>query len=85
MRFFFLALESNDDDSGESDDDGSGSGLLPSLYVSQCFELSVDQVILLFSSRVLSSRVTIFSIFSFDVSRSKTFLVSIYESLMCLR
>ena len=85
MRFFFLALESNDKDFNESDDNGSGSGLLPSSYVSLCFELSIDRVILLLSSRVLSSQVTIFSIFSFNVSRSKTFLVSISESLICLR
>ena len=42
---FFLALESDEDNSDESDDDGSGSGLLPSSYVLLCFELSVDQVI----------------------------------------
>ena len=61
MRIFFLALESDGDDSNESDDDGSGSGFTSGLCVSLCFELSVDQVILLLSSRLLSSRVTIFS------------------------
>ena len=85
MRFFFLALDSDDDDSDESDDDGSVSRLLPSLYVLLCFELSVDRVILLLSSQVLSSRVTIFSIYLFDVSRSKTSLVSNSESLIYLR
>ena len=84
MRFFSLALESDDDDSNKSDDDGSESGLFPSLNVFLCFELSVDRVILLLSSQVLSSRVTIFTVSSFEVSRSKTFLVSVYESLICL-
>ena len=85
MLFFFFALESNDDDSDESDDDGSGSGVLFSLYVLLCVELSVDWVIWLFFSRVLSSRITILPIFSFDVSRSRTSLLSISESLLCLR
>ena len=76
MRFFFFALESNDDDSDESDDNGSGSEFTSGLFFSLCFELSIDQVILLLSSRVLSSRVPIFSIFWFNVSCSKTSLVS---------
>ena len=54
MRLFFLALESDDNDSDKSDDDGSGSGFNSGSCVSLCFELSVDQVILLLSSRVLS-------------------------------
>ena len=45
MRFFFLALESDDNNSGESDDNGSGSGFTSGSCVLLCFELSVGQVI----------------------------------------
>ena len=44
MLFFFFALESDDDVSDESDDEGSGSGFNSGLYVFSCFELSVDCV-----------------------------------------
>ena len=83
MRFFFLALESDDDDSEELDDDGSGSGFTSGSLFLLCFELSIDRVIWLSSSRVLSSQVPICSIFLFDVSRSKTSLVSNSKSLIC--
>ena len=42
--FFFFALESDDDISDESYDEGSESGFTSGLYVSSCFELSVDRV-----------------------------------------
>ena len=84
MCFFFLALESDDNESDESDDDGSGSGFTSGSCVLLCFELSVDVVILLLSSRFLPSQVTIFSIFLFDVSCYKTSLVSNSESLIFL-
>ena len=61
VRFFPLALESYDDDSDESNNDRSGCGVLPSLYVLLFFKLSVDRVIWFLSSWVLSSQVTIFS------------------------
>ena len=44
MLLFFFDLESDDDVSDESDDEGSGSGFTSGSYVSSCFELSVDQV-----------------------------------------
>ena len=52
VRFFFLSIESDDDDSNESDEDGSGSGFTSGSCILLCFELSVDRVILLLSSRV---------------------------------
>ena len=55
MLFFFFALESDDDVSDESDDEGSGSGFASVSCVSPCFELFVDRL-----SSLLSSRVTIF-------------------------
>ena len=55
MLFFFFDLQSDEDVSDKSDDEGSGSGFTSGSYVSSCFELSVDRVKLL-----LSSRVTIF-------------------------
>ena len=84
MRFFSFALESDGDDSDESDDYSSWSGFTSGLCFSLRFELSIDQVIWFSSSQVLSSRVLIFSIFWFDVSRSKTSLVSNSEYLICL-
>ena len=42
---FLLALESDDNYSDKSDNDGSGSGFTSGSCVSLCFELSVDQVI----------------------------------------
>ena len=83
--FFFLALESDDDDSDESDDDSSGSRFTSGSWFLPRFEISIDRVIWLLSSRVWSSRVPILSILLSDVSRSKTFLVSDSESLICLR
>ena len=85
LFLFFFGAESDDDESEESDDDGSGSRLTSGLLFLLHFELSTDQVILLLSSRVVSGRVPIFSIFLFDVSRSNTSLVSNSESLINLR
>ena len=48
------------------------------------FEISVDRVIWLFSSRVVSNRIPKFLLFRFDVSCSNTSLVSNYESLIYL-
>ena len=44
ILFFFFALESDEDVSDESDDEGSGYGFTSGSYVSSCFELSVDHV-----------------------------------------
>ena len=44
ILFFFFALDSNDNVSDESDDEGSVYGFTSGLYVSSCFELSVDHV-----------------------------------------
>ena len=52
MLLFLFALDFDEDVSGESDDEGSGSGFTFGSYVSSCFELSFDQVSLLLSSRV---------------------------------
>ena len=52
MFFFFFALEYDEYVSDESDNEGSGSGFTSGLCVYSCFELSVDQVSLLLSSRV---------------------------------
>ena len=41
---FFFALESDEDASDKSDDEGSGSGLSSDLYIYSCFEISVDRV-----------------------------------------
>ena len=42
--FSFFALESDDDVSNESDDEGSVSGFTSGLSFSSCIELSVDRV-----------------------------------------
>ena len=59
LAFFFFALESDEDISGEYDDDGSGSGFTSGLCVYSCFELSVDRVSLLSSNRVTISVVSV--------------------------
>ena len=41
----FFALEYDDNDSGESDDNGSGSRFTSGSCFLLCFELSVDRVI----------------------------------------
>ena len=48
-----LAIESDDNDSDESYNDGSGSGFTSGSFFSLLFELSIDRVILLLSSRVI--------------------------------
>ena len=50
LAFFFFALESDEDVYDESDDEGSGSGFTSGLFVSSCFELSIDRVSLLSSN-----------------------------------
>ena len=45
VRFFFLALESNDDDFDKSYDAGSGSRFTSGSCFLLCFELYLDQVI----------------------------------------
>ena len=45
LALLFPCSRSNDDESNESDDDGSGSGFTSGSYVSLCLELSVDRVI----------------------------------------
>ena len=42
--FFFFALESDDDVSDKSDDEGSVSGVTSGSCVSSCFELFVERV-----------------------------------------
>ena len=44
LRFFFFALESNEDVSDEYDNEGSGSGSTSGSCISSYFELSVDCV-----------------------------------------
>ena len=86
VLFFFFALESDDNVSYESYDEGSGFGFTYGLYVSSCFELSVDRVSWLLYSRVTISISSVHWIFSgLGVSCSKTFLVSISEFLIWLR
>ena len=79
MLFFLLGAESDDDESDESDDYGSGSRFT----FGPCFLLRVE----LFSDRVILHRVSIFLIFlhSSIFSRSNNFLVSNSESLINLR
>ena len=52
LAFFFFALESDEDVYDESDDEGSVSGFTSGLFVSSCFELSIDRVSCLSSNRV---------------------------------
>ena len=85
VHFLFLALESDDDKSDKSDDEGSGSRFTSGSCFLLSFELSTDRVISFSSSRIVSSRVRIFSIIQFDVSRSNNSLVSNSESLIYLR
>ena len=44
LSLFYLDLESIEDVSDESDDEGSGSGFTSGSCVSSCFELSVYRV-----------------------------------------
>ena len=44
VLLFLFALESDDDVSDESDDEGYGSEFTSGLCVSSCFELSADRV-----------------------------------------
>ena len=82
MRFFFFALESDEDVSEKSDDEGSRSGFTSSSCVSSCFEISVDRVSLLSSNQVTISVGSVRGIFSeLQVSCSKTSLVSSSEFL----
>ena len=78
--FFFFALESNEDVSEKSDDEGSWSGFTFGSCLYSCFEISVDRVNGLLCKVVIKSVGRVSGIVY--VSRSKTIPVSNSEFLI---